>query len=57
MDSDLINRLVDRASQYGARGYHVVGWIPPATATANPEGMLIAQVEPPPAGSGKFWYE
>lgn len=41
--NELIQKLVNKASKFGAQGYEVVGWIPPASASADPEGILVIQ--------------
>lgn len=56
---ELINHLVNKASKHGARGYEVIGWIPPSTATEKQEGMLVLKNRNHGASSAteQIWYE
>jgi len=43
MTDELLKKLLYRASVYGLKGYIVGGYIPPSTATEDPEGQLIIE--------------
>jgi len=57
MDQILVGRLVEKASRLGAQGYHVLCWIPPSTASENPEGQLLLKIESMGSASEKQWFE
>jgi hypothetical protein len=57
MDTELISSLVDKASKLGAQGYHVISWLPPQSASSDPEGTLICRREATPSAAQKPWYE
>ena len=59
MDIDLINKLVNRASQLGAKNIEVIGWCPPQLATSDPDGVLITKTHTYDAQSSADtpWYD
>lgn len=53
-----IQSLVIQACKLGAMGFRVMGWIPPSSATEDPNGRLMyVKAEPPKSPSESWWYE
>ena len=40
MDLELLQRLLIKANKLGAKGYQVLGWQPPTSATDDPDGTI-----------------
>lgn len=57
MNNELINKLVHKASQLGAKGIEVIGWIPPQSGSSNPEGVLVTRTPAPRSGGDVPWYD
>lgn len=51
--------LLNAASKLGARGYEVVGWIPPTSGSSDPMGTLVVKNHNGEALSARDlpWYE
>lgn len=43
-DSELA-RLLTASNRYGLSGYKVIAWIPPDSATSNPDGQFVIKTE------------
>ncbi len=57
MNLSLIDELVRRAARLGAKGYEVLGWNPPSSATEDPDGTLIIRKAEFTSASQTPWYE
>jgi hypothetical protein len=56
MDSNLLNKLLNDASKWGAKGVEVVGWVPPQGPTQDSKGMLILKYPENTPGSVLPWH-
>ena len=55
---ELVQRLIVRSCKLGAKGVRVVGWMPPVSASDNPEGTLITMPTTTPETASQLpWYD
>lgn len=52
-----IQQLVIKACKLGAKGYRVLGWIPPQSGTDNPEGNFVVDKPEQSSPSEAAWYD
>ena len=57
MDKELLDSLLCEASKLGAKGYKVIGWIPPQSASESAHGRLISVKQNTGTASEVPWYD